>query len=173
MAITHREHMIAPIRSLDRVTHASIGWLAWGAVLLAPPVARFALAVPFWRSGLTKWSSWFQLSPVADYMFESMFQLHVFGHLYAFPAPDLLARIDAVGEILFPVLLVVGLATRFSALAILVMIGVIQLTQPSAWSTFHLPWAGLALSIIAMGPGPLSLDHAIARWTRRRLPSPP
>lgn len=171
MATTHPEHMSTPVRSLDRIIHSLIGWLGWGALFLAPPVARIALAVPFWRSGLTKWSGWFRVSPVADFMFESMFQLHIFGHLYSFPVPDLLAHIDAVAEIVFPVLLILGLATRFSALGILVMIGVIQLTQPSAWSTFHLPWAALALSIIALDPGPLSLDHVIALWSRRRFAS--
>ena len=59
------------------------------------------------------------------------------------------------------VLLVIGLATRFSALGILVMTGVIQLVVPEGWANFHLPWAALAVAIIALGPGTLSLDHLI------------
>jgi putative oxidoreductase len=65
-----------------------------------------------------------------------------------------------------PVLLVIGLATRFSALALLVMTGVIQLVVPEGWANFHLPWAGLALAIIALGPGALSLDHLLERLPR-------
>lgn len=173
MSSTHIEPMSSPIRSLDRIIHSLIGWLAWGAVFLAPPVARIALAVPFLKSGLTKWSGWFSIAPSADFLFESMFQLHLFGGTYSFPFPDVLAHLDAVAEVALPILLLAGLATRFSALGLLVMTGVIQLTVPAGWANFHLPWAGLALSIMAMGPGPLSLDRVIARRSRRRLPSSP
>ena len=173
MSHTQTEPMGAPIRSLDRMIHSLLGWLACGAAFIAPPVVRIALAIPFLKSGLTKWSGWLDVSPTAQFLFESMFQLHLFGHAYGFPFPDDLAHIDAVAEVVLPVLLLAGLATRFSALGLLVMTGVIQLTVPAGWANFHLPWAGLALSIIAMGPGPLSLDHMIARWTRRRRPSSP
>ncbi len=160
---------------LDRVaygTHSLLGALARGAALLTPIAARFALAVPFLRSGLTKWSGWFTVSPVADAFFESIFKLHLFGHVYGYPFPDVLAHLDAVAEIALPVLLIAGLATRFSALGLLVMIGVIQLTVPSGWANFHLPWAALALTLITLGPGPLSVDFGIERWTRqRRQPS--
>ncbi len=167
MSTSSIERPPSTTRSLDQLVHAVLGWIAWTAGLLAGPVARLALAIPFLKSGLTKWSGWFHVSPVADYLFSSMFQLHIFGHLYPFPMPDVLAHIDAIAEILFPVLLIAGLATRFSALSVLVMIGVIQLTDPSGWANFHLPWAGLALAIMALGPGKLSLDFAIERWLKR------
>ncbi len=144
--------------------------LAQLAGVLAPPAARVALAVPFLKSGLTKWSGWFHVSPVADFLFESIFRLHILGHRYPFPMPDVLAHIDAVGEILLPVLLLAGLATRFSALALLGMIGVIQLTDPSGWANFHLPWAALALALMTFGPGKASLDFAIERWGRQGRP---
>jgi putative oxidoreductase len=76
------------------------------------------------------------------------------------------AYLDSIAEIVLPVLLVIGMATRFSALGLLVMTGVIQLVVPEGWANFHLPWAGLALAIIALGPGPLSLDHLLERWPR-------
>lgn len=142
--------------------------LQHGALALAPPLARLALAIPFLKSGMTKWSGWWHLSPVTDFLFESMFRLHLLGYRLAFPAPDVLAHIDAVAEILFPVLLIAGLATRFSALALLVMTGVIQLTDPTGWANFHLPWAALALAILALGPGQASLDFALARVLRTR-----
>lgn len=151
--------------------HALLGRLARSAGILAPLAARFAIALPFLRSGLTKWSGWFHVSPAADFLFESLFKLHLFGHLYHFPVPDLLAHFDAVAEVALPILLMAGLATRIGALGLLVMVGVIQLTVPSGWENFHLPWAALALSLVTLGPGPLSLDWLLARglrtWTAR------
>jgi putative oxidoreductase len=143
----------------------SIRWiidlLAQIAFALAPPMLRIALAVPFFKSGLTKWDGFLSLSPAATFLFEDEFKLHIFGGLYSLPAPALLALFDGVAEIVLPALLVVGLATRFSAVGLLVMTGVIQLVVPEGWANFHLPWATLAVAIIALGPGPLSLDHLI------------
>ncbi|TIO99853.1 MAG: DoxX family protein, partial [Mesorhizobium sp.] len=51
------------------------------------------------------------------------------------------------------------------ALALLIMTGVIQLVVPEGWANFHLPWAALAVAIIAVGPGPLSLDRLLDRLT--------
>lgn len=136
-------------------------WLARVAQAVAPPVLRIALAVPFFKSGLTKWDGFPSLSPAAAYLFEDEFKLHIFGEAYDFPMPIAVAYLDGIAEIVLPVLLVVGLATRFSALGLLVMTGVIQLVVPEGWANFHLPWAGLALAIIALGPGALSLDHLL------------
>jgi len=142
--------------------------LGWLAAFIAPPLLRVALAVPFYRSGLTKWDSFLSLSPAAQDLFEEQFKLHLFGQAYSFPFPDVLAYIDGVAEIVLPVLLIVGLATRLSALGLLIMVGVIQLTVPSGWANFHLPWAALAVSILALGPGTLSLDHLLRRRFERR-----
>jgi putative oxidoreductase len=142
--------------------------LARLAVMIAPPLLRVALAVPFYRSGLTKWDGLLSLSPAAQYLFEEQFRLHLFGHTYGYPFPDVLAYIDGVAEIVLPLLLIAGLATRLSALGLLVMVAVIQLTVPSAWANFHLPWAALAVGILALGPGPLSLDHLLRRRLDRR-----
>ena len=91
------------------------------------------------------------------------FKLHLFGHAYDFPAPEAAALVDGVAEIVLPILLVIGLATRLSALVLLVMTAVIQLVVPDGWANFHLPWAAMDVALIALGPGPLSLDHLIAR----------
>jgi putative oxidoreductase len=133
------------------------------ARILAPPVLRVALALPFFRSGLTKWDAPGALSPAAAYLFSDEFRLHLFGQAVPFPAPLLFAYVDGVLEILLPVLLVLGLATRLGTLGLLVMTGVIELVVPDAWATYHLPWAAMALALIALGPGPLSLDRLIAR----------
>jgi putative oxidoreductase len=148
--------LVAGIRSaLDR--------LAWVADALAPPLLRVALAVPFFRSGLTKWDGFLSLSVSAQYLFEEEFKLHLFGGTYDFPMPDTIAFIDGLAEIVLPILLIVGLATRLSAVGLLAMTGVIQLVVPDGWANFHLPWAAMAVAIIALGPGRMSLDHLVAR----------
>src|SRR6516225_5229180 len=140
---------------------SAIDWLASVAALLAPPLLRVALAVPFFRSGLTKWDGFLSLSASAQYLFEEEFKLHLLGGTYDFPIPDTIAFIDGLAEIVLPVLLIVGLATRLSALGLLVMTGVIELVVPEGWANFHLPWAAIAVAIIALGPGALSLDYLV------------
>ena len=98
---------------------------------------------------------------------EQVFKLHLFGRTFDLPMPLLLAYATATMEILLPILLLAGLGTRFAALGLLVMTGVIQLIVPDGWANFHLYWAGLALGLMALGAGPLSLDHFIARIARR------
>ncbi|WP_168790553.1 DoxX family protein [Paraburkholderia aromaticivorans] len=144
-----------------RIRHAlaliqSLGWL------LAPPMLRIALALPFFRSGLTRWDGFLSISPATLFLFENQFKVHVFGGAYNFPAPDIVAFIVAVAEITLPVFLVLGLATRFAALALLLMTAVIQLVFPDGWANFHLYWASLAVAIMALGAGPLSLDRLIS-----------
>jgi putative oxidoreductase len=127
---------------------------------------RFALAVPFWRSGILKWDGFLQLSDVAVLLFSSEFKLHLPGGPYDFPAPGLFAFAAGSAEILLPILLVFGLATRFAALGLLVMTLVVQLTVPDGWPV-HMTWAAMALGVMAWGPGRLSLDHWISRKSRR------
>lgn len=141
------------------------------AQMAAPLILRVALAVPFFKSGLTKWDGFFSLSPAAVFLFEEEFKLHVFGHAYAFPVPGAVALLDGIAEIVLPVLLVVGFATRLDALALMVMTAVIQLVVPEGWANFHLPWAALAIALIALGPGTLSLD-SLVESLRRPRPSP-
>ena len=82
-------------------------------------VLRFALAVPFWRSGVNKWDGFLQLNDVAVLLFSSEFQLHLPGGPYAFPAPAVFAFAAGSAEIVLPILLVLGLATRLAALGLL------------------------------------------------------
>jgi len=158
------------IETVETTVREVSGWLARLAEIVAPPVLRIALAAPFFKSGMTKWDGFLSLSPAAEFLFEDEFKLHVFGQAYDFPLPAAFAYLDSVAEIVLPVLLILGLATRFSALGLLVMTGVIQLVVPEGWANFHLPWAGLALAILALGPGPLSLDQVLENvsWPWRR-----
>ena len=126
---------------------------------------RFALAVPFWRSGVNKWDAFLQLNDVAVLLFSSEFKLHLPGGPYDFPAPALMAFITGSAEILFPVLLVFGLGTRLAAAGLLAMTIVVQLTVPDGWP-LHVTWAAMALAIMSWGPGRFSLDEWIGRLTR-------
>ena len=121
-------------------------------------VLRIALATPFWRSGINKWDGFLQLNDVAVLLFSTEFKLHLPGGPYSFPAPEAIAFLVASAEILFPILLVLGLATRIAASALLVMTLVVELTVPDGWPV-HVTWAAMALGIMAWGPGRLSLDH--------------
>ena len=149
--------------AIEQAIRSIIDLLARVAYVIAPPLLRIALAVPFFRSGLTKWDGFLSLSPAAVFLFENQFKLHIFGGAYDFPVPMAAALLESVAEIVLPVLLVVGLATRFSALGLLVMTAVIQLVVPEGWANFHLPWAAMAIAIVALGPGVLSLDHLLER----------
>ncbi len=151
---------------LARFVRAAHDRLIWLAMLAAPPFLRVALAIPFFRSGLTKWDG-LSLSPGAIYLFENEFRLHLFGAAYQFPLPVAHAFAVATAEIVLPILLVVGLATRFAAAGLLIMTFVIQLVVPDGWLTYHLPWAAMAFGLIALGPGALSLDRLIARRAAR------
>jgi putative oxidoreductase len=136
-----------------------LGWLAKAASMIAPLLLRIALALPFFKSGLTRWDGFLSLSPVTNFLFAEEFKLHIFGKLYPLPAPDLLAFASGTAEIVLPILLIFGLATRLSALGLLGMTAVIQLIVPDGWANFHLPWATMAIALIAIGPGRLSFDH--------------
>ncbi|HEV8695557.1 MAG TPA: DoxX family protein [Lysobacter sp.] len=132
-------------------------------------IARFSLAATFWQSGQTKVENFqvdfihgdFQLG--VPRLAESAVDL--FRDEYALPllAPEWAAPLAAAAEHVFPLLLLVGLATRFSALALLFMTLVIQIfVYPAAYPTHGL-WAALLLFLMARGPGSLSLDHLLAR----------
>lgn len=155
-------------RGMEQTLTKLISSLARVGMILAPPILRIALAVPFFKSGLTRWDGFLSLSPSAAYLFEEEFKLHIFGGAYAFPMPLVVAHLVGIAEITLPILLVLGLATRFAGLGLLIMTGVIQLVAPDGWANFHLPWAALALAIIALGPGRLSVDEAIIHFMRRR-----
>ena len=115
-------------------------------------VQRLGIAAVFFMSGRTKVDGLLTVN-------ESAFEL--FRYEYALPLvpPEAAAYAATYSEHLFPLLLALGLFTRFSATALLVMTLVIQvLVYPDAWPT-HLSWAGLLLPLVAFGGGKLSLDR--------------
>jgi putative oxidoreductase len=125
-------------------------------------VARLSIAAVFWRSGQTKVDGW-RLKDSAIALFENVYQLPLIN-------PTVAAYLAAVAEHLFPILLVIGLATRFSALALLFMTLVIEIfVFPDAWPT-HGTWAACFLLLMMRGAGVVSLDDLIARRMNAALP---
>ena len=117
-------------------------------------VERLGIAAVFFMSGRTKVDG---LLTVNDTAFE------LFRSDYALPLvkPEIAAYAATYSEHLFPILLVLGLFTRVSALALLVMTSIIEIfVYPDAWPT-HLSWAGLLLPLIALGGGKLSFDRVL------------
>jgi putative oxidoreductase len=155
---------------LARFTRALFGFAPPALALI---VLRLTLARPFFASGLTRWDGWFTLSFGTKVLFSDEYRLHLFGAEIAFPHPELVATMASTAEIVLPILLAFGLLTRYAALGLLGMTAVIQLTYPDGWQNFHLPWAAMALTIMAFGPGGLSLDRLLGLdgFSRRRDPT--
>jgi putative oxidoreductase len=136
-------------------------------------LGRFSIAATFWQSGQTKVEGFaidlvhgrFELG--VPHLSESAVDL--FRDEYALPLipPELAAYLAASAEHLFPILLLLGLGTRYSALALLGMTLVIQtFVYPGAYPT-HGVWAAVLLYLIARGPGAFSIDHLLfSRWRR-------
>ena len=117
-------------------------------------VQRLGVAAIFFLSGRTKVTGWFTLTDDAFELFRTE---------YALPLvpPEIATYAATFSEHVFPILLVLGLFTRYAALALLGMTLVIEIfVYPDAWPT-HLSWAGLMLPIIAMGGGRFALDRLI------------
>lgn len=145
--------LLARIRSaLERVPYTA----------LALPL-RFAVATIFWNSAMTKLANW-----------ESAVAL--FTEEYRVPVlpPELAAYMAVSIELVTPVLLVLGLFTRGTAVVLLGMTAVIEVfVYPQAWPT-HLQWAAMLLVLLCRGAGGLSLDAFL--WRRfghaDKLPAP-
>ncbi|KAB7624203.1 DoxX family protein [Alkalilimnicola sp. S0819] len=153
------------MRPVERVQRL-VGWAAAIPMSLPQLLLRVTVAIPFWKSSLTKFDGFLELSPGAVYLFANEFKLHLFGATYPYPFPGVMAFVSGLAEFGLSLLLVLGLGTRFAAFGLLIMTGVIQLTVPGGWQTFHLPWAAMLLAVLAYGPGRVSVDYWIARHFR-------
>ncbi|PSJ43808.1 hypothetical protein C7H85_16320 [Zobellella endophytica] len=153
---------------MNPVQHCNL-WLGRIPHSLVALLGRFAIAAVFWKSGQTKIEGlaidlvagefqlgWPRLRPLAVILFRDEYRLPLL-------SPELAATLAALAEHLFPTLLLLGLATRLSALALLVMTAVIQLlVYPGAYPV-HGVWATVLLLLMARGAGVVSLDHWLAR----------
>lgn len=152
------------MRSISR----AIGWFDRIPHSLVALLARFSIAAVFWKSGQTKVTGfvldivsgelalgWPQLSSSAIALFQDEYKLPLV-------PPVLAATAAAIAEHVFPALLLIGLGTRFAALALLGMTLVIQVfVYPGAYAT-HGTWAAVLLYLMARGPGALSVDGWLA-----------
>lgn len=139
---------------------------------LIAALARFSIAAVFWKSGQTKIEGFAldiiggtvklgtpKLAESAVTLFQEEYKLPIIG-------PETGAVLAATAEHVLPALILIGLATRFSALGLLVMTAVIEIfVYPDAYPT-HGVWAAVLLYLIARGPGAISLDHLIAKRYR-------
>ena len=140
--------MISPIALYRRGADRAAALMPDALLLL---VARLGIAGVFFMSGRTKVDG---ILHITDSTYE------LFRTEYALPLipPDIAAIAATWSEHVFSILLVLGLFTRFSALALFMMTLTIEIfVYPDAWPT-HLSWAGLLLPIIARGGGAWSLD---------------
>lgn len=149
-------------------------WLEAIPHSLIAALGRFSIAAVFWNSGQTKVEGfafnfvtgemqigWPRLSDTAVALFRDEYKVPLL-------APEAAALMAATAEHVFPLLILLGLATRFSALALLFMTAVIQVfVYPGAYAT-HGTWAAVLLYLVARGPGRLSIDH----WLATRLQGP-
>jgi len=127
------------------------GWISHDLIAL---VARAALASVFWLSGRTKVDGLLTVNDTAYTLFREDYKVPLL-------PPELAAHLATYAEHLLPLLLIVGLCTRLSALGLLGMTAVIQIfVYPDAWPT-HLTWATGMLYLIGRGGGRWSLDRAL------------
>jgi len=137
------------VRIFDGIARLIPGWLL--ALL-----ARGSIAYTFWSSGRTKVSGFLDTSDSTFFLFEQD---------YAVPLipSQIAAHIATYAEHFFPILLILGLFTRFAALSLLVMTSVIQIfVYPDAWSV-HMWWTLAMLYLMKYGAGVISLDHLMRR----------
>lgn len=116
--------------------------------------ARLYVAQAFFMSGLTKIHDWDTT-------------LALFADEYKVPLlpPPVAAVMGTAGELVLPVLLLLGLGGRFAALGLSVVnaVAVLSLTEiaPAALQQ-HVFWGSLLLALVLWGPGKWSLDRLIA-----------
>jgi putative oxidoreductase len=131
----------------ERIPHSLIALLA-----------RLAIGLVFWKSGRTKVDGWnvFSVNENTKFLFAEEYKV-------PFLPPETAAMLAQLAEHALPVLLFVGLATRFSALGLLAMTAVIQIfVYPLAYP-LHGTWAAILLYLMKFGPGTFSLDHLLAK----------
>lgn len=142
-----------PASLINRVS----GWFELIPYWLIAITCRVALAQVFWSSAQTHLANW----QTTLFLFDSDYRL-------PFLSPVLAAYMAVTIELVVPVLLLFGLATRFATLVVFGMTIIIEIfIYPQAWPT-HIQWAAMMLVLMAYGAGPLSLDWLIGRWAGAR-----
>ena len=141
-----------PSFSLTQLPKAVLRLLDRLPVVIPQLFFRFGMALVFWRSAQSKLASW----DTTITLFREEYRVPVL-------PPELAAYLATTVELTTPVLLVLGLATRLGAAAMLGMALVIQVfVYPENWAE-HLLWASGLLLLLARGGGVLSLDTIAKR----------
>ncbi len=121
-------------------------------------MARVGLGAFFIRAGQTKVDSDFNLTDTTMYLFREEYKVPLL-------SPETAAYMATAAEHAFGALLIIGLATRLSALGLLAMTLVIQaFVYPGSWPD-HLLWAAALMFILARGPGWLAVDRGLCKLT--------
>ncbi len=135
----------------DRLTSLAERALPDSLLLL---IGRFGIAGVFFLSGRTKVEGLLTITDSAYSLFETEYRLPLL-------SPYVAAHAATYAEHLLPILLVLGLFTRFTALGLFGMTLVIEIfVYPDAWAT-HLSWAAILLPLVAKGGGRWSLDRLL------------
>ena len=115
-------------------------------------LARIGIGTTFFRSGMLKLDGWANGNTLT--LFREEYRLPVI-------PPEIAASLATAAELSLPLLLFVGLGTRFAALALLFMTLVIEVfVYPNAFDT-HGVWAVALLFLMKYGAGAFSLDSVI------------
>jgi putative oxidoreductase len=138
---------------VDRII-AGLESVSYDTLVSTP--ARIFIAATFWLSARTKVDGFLNINQSAFFLFDQEYALPVIPSRLA-------AYLATYAEHLFSLLLIVGLASRLSAAALLFMTLVIQVfVYPEAWRT-HLLWSSALAFIVFRGPGALSIDQLIRK----------
>jgi putative oxidoreductase len=82
--------------------------------------------------------------------------------------PTLAAYLVSYAEFVLPLMLVIGFASRFAALGLLVMTALISIyVMPQALFSTHIYWAAILTVLVSLGAGQISVDHIIRTVARR------
>ncbi len=143
---------LAPLALFDRAI-ALLNAIPYSVIALIARVATFSV---FFRAGTQKLSDWNST-------------LLLFQNEYRVPVlpPEFAAYMAASMELGGSILILIGLATRLSVLALLGMVLVIQtFVYPEAWPD-HIQWLAFMFLLLARGPGKVSIDALVESWRHR------
>jgi putative oxidoreductase len=143
---------------MTRLIDTLIGLMSRIPHSLIALIGRLAIGLVFWKSGRTKVEGWdiFHVSDKTLFLFTEEYKVPVL-------PPEIAALLAQLAEHVLSALIIIGLATRFSALGLLGMTLVIQIfVYPDAY-VLHGTWAAILLMLMKYGPGKFSIDHLIYR----------
>ncbi|NOX91867.1 MAG: DoxX family protein [Gammaproteobacteria bacterium] len=131
--------------------YEKLDWLSPLSIL----AIRLWVAWVFFKSGLTKINSWDST-------------LYLFEYEYAVPllSPEMAAYLGTAAELSLPVLLALGLAGRFGAIALFIFNIIAVLSYPdlnAAGIRDHQVWGIMLLVPLLHGPGKLSIDYLLCK----------